>query len=274
MSNQLDSGPVRTAHADVVLASVGERGVLRSFYDEYAAGDLMQDVDGTPEARELATRIGPAPGPVLELAAGAGRLTFPFLTLGFEVTALELSTQMLATLQRRLEDAQPDLRDRCTTVHADMGSFALGKRFPAVVISTGSINILDDAERAGLYASVREHLEPDGRFLFSVLVPGAATSEALERRQELSGRSGRRYLLHAKVFPVEKMQEITIYPADETSDPFVVGTSRLRLLEDDQIVRELEQAGFDVIARAPFAAAEQGYRNVLLVEAALRSDPS
>jgi len=271
MSNQLENGPVRTIHADALLSSVGERGVLCSFYDEEAAGDLMQDVDGRPEAQVLASHIRSASGSVLELAAGTGRLTLPFLELGLEVTALELSTVMISTLQRRLDGAEVEFRNRCTVVHGDMTSFSLGKLFGAVVISTGSINVLGTAERARLYSSIRRHLEPDGQFIFSALVPGPATSGSQERIQELSGRSGRHYRLHAKVFPAEQVQEITIYPADEESDPFIVGTSRLQLLGEDEMVSELQQAGFDVIARAPFASAEQGYRNVVLVEASPRS---
>ncbi|GAA2591815.1 daptide-type RiPP biosynthesis methyltransferase [Streptomyces axinellae] len=273
MSNQLERGPVRTTRAEALLASVGERGVLRSFYDEDVGVDLMQEADGTSEAREMAARIRPASGPVLELAAGTGRLTFPFLKLGFEMTALELSTAMLATLRGQLEDAPADLRDRCTLVQGDMSDFALGKRFGTVVISYGSINLLDDADRPGLYASVREHLVPGGQFMISMA--DTSRSESLERQQELSGRSGRRYVLHVRRSPAEGIQEITTCPADETSAPFVVCTSRLRLLEANQVVRELEQAGFDVIAPTSFrSAGDRGGHDALLLEASPKSDPA
>jgi SAM-dependent methyltransferase len=273
MSNQLEHGPVRTTRADALLASVGERGVLRSFYDDDAGSDLMQDADGVSEAQEMGARIRSASGPVLELAAGTGRLTFPLLALGFEVTALELSTAMVAALGRQLEDEPADLRDRCTVVQGDMSAFVLGRRFGAVVISYGSISLLEDADRRGLYASVREHLEPGGTFLISMADTGG--SQSLERDQELSGRSGRRYVLHVRRSPAEATQDITVYPADDASDPFVVCTSRLRLLEPDQVVRELEQAGFDVREPASFrSAGGSGRHDALLLQASLRSDPS
>ncbi|RSM88005.1 class I SAM-dependent methyltransferase [Kibdelosporangium aridum] len=272
MSNQLERGPVRTPHADVLLASVGERGVLCDFYDEGAADtyrDLIQDADGTSEAREFATRTGPVSGPVLELAAGMGRLTFPFLDLGWEVTALELSTSVLAAFRKRLAEAPADVRDRCTLVQGDMSAFALDKRFGTVVISSGSINELDEADRRGLYASVREHLEPGGKFLLSLAMSEAAESEPLERKQELPGRSGRRYVLHVRHLPAEEIQEITIHPADETTDPFVVCTHRRRLLAPDQVVRELVRSGFDVIAQTPFASGGAGRKDMVLVEAVM-----
>ncbi|MEU3628739.1 SAM-dependent methyltransferase [Amycolatopsis coloradensis] len=272
MSEQIARGTVRTTRSDVLLASAGERGVLCGIYDEDAADtyhDLMQDADGTSEAREFANRVDPGSGPVLELAAGTGRVTFPFLALGFEVAALELSTAMIATLRKGLEDLPPEVRDRCTVVHGDMTAFALEERFETVIVSSGSINVLDDADRPGLYASVREHLAPGGRFLLAVAVAEAVKPDSPERQQELSGLSGRRYVLHAKMLAGEEIHEITICPADEAADPFVVCTNRIRLLKADQIVRELEQAGFRVTGRTPFASAGQGSEDVLLLEASL-----
>jgi SAM-dependent methyltransferase len=277
MSDQMSRVPVRTTRADILLASVGERGVLCDFYDEEAADtyqDLMQDTDGTSEAQGFATRIRPGSGPVLELAAGTGRLTIPFLALGWEVTALELSTAMLAILRSRLAEGPANLRDRCTVVHGDMSAFALDKRFGTVVLGPGTVDLLDDADRLGLYASVREHLEPGGRFLLSVVQRDAAKSEVLERCQELSGGSGRKYVLHARLSPAEEIREVTIYPADETLDPFVVCTSRFRVLTVDQIVRELEQVGFDVISRAPLESVGVRRRDVFLLEASPRSGSS
>jgi SAM-dependent methyltransferase len=266
MSDQMVSGPVRTARADVLLASAGERGVLCDFYGEDAAG-IYRDIlhEDSWEAREYATRIDPASGPVLELAAGTGRLTFPLLELGRELTVLELSTAMLAILRERLADAPASLRDRCTVVHGDMCAFALGERFGTVVVSPGSINLLSDAERSGLYASARAHLEPGGKFLLGVPEKDTGGPGTPERSQEIPGASGRRYVLHARLVPAEGSREVTICPADETADPFLVCTSRIRLVDADQVVRELGQAGFDVLERAPLVFSGGRHQDVLLV---------
>ncbi|MCS7477851.1 daptide-type RiPP biosynthesis methyltransferase [Umezawaea endophytica] len=274
MSEQLEFVPVRTTHADVLLASAGERGVLCDFYDEDAA-DIYRDIlhEDSWEAGEYTTRIRPASGPVLELGAGTGRLTFPLLSHGWEMTVLELSSAMRALFEGRLADAPTDQRDRCTVVAGDMSDFALGKRFGTVVISPGTINLLDTADRPGLYASVRDHLEPGGRFLLGVPDAVDAEPESLERSQEFAGASGRRYVLHARLVPAEEISEVTIYPADRSADPFVVCTSRVRGLTADQVVRELGQAGFDVVERAPLVFAGGRHQDVLLV-ATVRSDPS
>jgi SAM-dependent methyltransferase len=266
VSEQTGCAPVRTTHADALLSSVGARGVLCDFYDEDAA-DTYRDIlhDDSWEAPEYATRIARESGPVLELGAGTGRLTFPLLSSGREVTALELSSAMRAILRGRLDDAPADLRDRCTVVEGDMSAFALDERFGTVVISPGTINLLDAADRPGLYASVREHLEPGGRFLLGVPDTAAGQPESLERSQEFSGASGRRYVLHARLIPAEGASEVTIYPADRAADPFVVCTSRVRGLDADQVVRELGRAGFDVVERVPLVFAGGHHQDVLLV---------
>lgn len=74
-----------------------------------------------------------------------------------------------------------------------MTAFALGKRFGTVVLSPSTIDLLDDADRPGLYSSVREHLKPCGRFLVGMANPEASGKLGpLERTQEFTGRSGRR----------------------------------------------------------------------------------
>lgn len=275
MGSKADYGAIRPARADILLSAVGERGVLCDFYDENASEifrDLAADAGGTEEAQGFSALIRPASGAVLELGAGTGRLTIPLLELGWEVTALELSTAMLATLRTRLADAPAELRGRCTTVQGDMTSFALGKRFGTAIVSPSTIDLLDDAGRIGLYASVREHLEPGGRFLVGMANPDASgRPEPLERTQEFTGRSGRRYVLHAQVHPSEKIRDVTIHPADESLDPFVICVNRFRVITPDQIARELGQAGFDVVARTPLP----GVRNhELVLEAELSGRPS
>ncbi|WP_044851279.1 daptide-type RiPP biosynthesis methyltransferase [Amycolatopsis orientalis] len=275
MSEQLTRSPLRTAYADVLLASTGERGVLCDFYGEAAAEiyrDLVQAGEGGPEVRAIAARVRPGSGPVLELAAGMGRLTFPFLELGWEMTALELAPAVVTAFRDRLAAATADVRDRCTVVQGDMSDFALGKRFGTVVISAGSLNVLDRSRRPGLYASVRDHLEPGGKLLFGVPKPPPAKPEPepLERRQEFTGRSGRRYVLHARNIPAEETQEITIHYADVTADPLLVCTHRIWHIGVEQAMEELTLAGFEVTAPSSFGSIEGSSDDMVLVEAVAR----
>jgi SAM-dependent methyltransferase len=65
-------------------------------YDHLPAAKHRRDVDFHVE---IAKQIG---GEVLELAAGSGRIAIPTARAGVPITALDLSTYMLAALQESL----------------------------------------------------------------------------------------------------------------------------------------------------------------------------
>ena len=90
---------------------------VQSLYGPFAARlyHLMTQFD-TVAMEELQQATKDVPGPVLELGAGTGRLTFPFLERGYEVVASDLSPDMLAILDQRL--AEPEAASfaaNCTT---------------------------------------------------------------------------------------------------------------------------------------------------------------
>lgn len=124
----------------------------------------------TAEIDELLDISAGRGGPVLELACGSGRITLPFLRQGYEVVGLDASPYMMGLLAQRMREPEnAPYADRLTTVEGDMTSFSLGRRFPVVVLGATAIWNLDEGGRASLFASVREHLTGDGRFLVTVL---------------------------------------------------------------------------------------------------------
>ncbi|MFV4912322.1 aminotransferase class III-fold pyridoxal phosphate-dependent enzyme [Microbacterium lacticum] len=156
------------------LYSVGGSGV----YDAITRGDNAE----IPEILRAAMR---SQGPILELAAGSGRITFPLLTLRRPVTALDLSEPMIALLRERLATDARRLAERCTPVVGDMTDFRFDTRFGAVVVGTTSLSLLPDAAaRRRVFDRVREHLADDGVF---VLTNVELTESAAARRVELDG---------------------------------------------------------------------------------------
>ena len=252
--------------AGQVLAGYGDRVRLHDLYDE-AGASVYHDLAAadTTEIRELLRSARAVPGPVLELAAGSGRLTLPLLALGREVTALELKDSMVALLEERLAEAPAGIGGRCTVVQGDMSAFELGSTYAVVVLGTTSVSLLDAEGRAGLYASVRAHLRPGGRFLLSTVDVAGDDGDDLDL--EAVGASGRRYRMIEHWRAGQEVRKVTILPVErETPEdgPVLALTTSIRVLPPDDLTRELASAGLRVVARHPLPAASPRHTGVLL----------
>lgn len=102
---------------------------------------------------ELIHDAVPAGAEILELGAGAGRVTHQLLALGHPVVAVDNSEEMLA----RIEGAE--------TVLADIEKLELGRRFPVVVLASNFINHPGNAERRAFLACCARHVLPEGQVL-------------------------------------------------------------------------------------------------------------
>ncbi|MFG2027677.1 daptide-type RiPP biosynthesis methyltransferase [Streptomyces sp. NPDC048825] len=263
------AGTPLTGRAAGAVAELGERAVLCDLYDE-AGAPIYHDIAGTTphEVRELLAALRRLPGPVLDLAAGSGRLTFPFLGLGREVTALELSGDMIGLLRERLAAAPPSLRERCTPVQADMSDFALGHRFGAVVLGTTSISLLPPDARPGLYHCVREHLAPGGRFLLTTVEVDPASDGTDESEILAEGHSGRTYRMIEQWTAGASTRAVTMIPAEPPAEGSVtVATTTIGVLPAPQLIAELEQAGYAVRSLTPVPGGGRHHDVLLEAEA-------
>ena len=102
---------------------------------------------------ELIHGAVPAGAQILELGAGAGRITHELLALGHEVVAVDNSSAMLASIRG------------AETVLADLEALDLRRRFPVVVLASNFINDPDTATRRAFLACCARHVLPNGRVL-------------------------------------------------------------------------------------------------------------
>jgi len=143
-------------------------GDLARYYDL----DLRDDPGDLDLYRALLTRID---GPVLELAAGSGRLAVSLALAGHEVVALDNDPAMLA----RTADAWAARRGRrpatrLRTVEADLTTVRLDERFGLVFIGLNSLFLLPGpAAQAAAFGTMAAHLRPDGLAVVDVLLPDA-----------------------------------------------------------------------------------------------------
>ncbi len=108
-----------------------------------------------PLWRKLAERHG---DPVLDVGAGAGRVTLDLAHAGHHVTALDLDPDLLRALQGRAGDLPVE------TVCVDARSFELDRRdFALCLVPMQTIQLLSgSAERAALLRCALAHLRPGG----------------------------------------------------------------------------------------------------------------
>jgi SAM-dependent methyltransferase len=115
-------------------------------------------------------------GPVLELGAGTGRVTFGIAKAGVDVVAVDRAPSMLEHARVRLEKLPPAVRGHVTFHKADLRSLRLRRRFPLVLAPFNLFMHLytrEDVERA--LATVTRHLAPRGRLALDVLMPDLGT---------------------------------------------------------------------------------------------------
>ena len=101
------------------------------------------------EASLIAATVPPR-GSILELGAGVGRITHRLLELGYRVTAVDNSSEMLAEIRG------------ATTVLSDIEDLTLSTSFDAVVLGSFLIHAPAPGARATLLEVCRRHVKPSG----------------------------------------------------------------------------------------------------------------
>ena len=126
---------------------------------------------GEPEIVHAAI---PAGASVLELGAGAGRMTARLVELGHPVVAVDESAEMLAHV-RGAETVQARIQDP-----------ALGRRLDAVLLASHLVNTPDRGLRAGFLRACRDHVRDGGHVLVQ-RHPPAFIDEASEGERTTGG---------------------------------------------------------------------------------------
>jgi SAM-dependent methyltransferase len=216
--------------------------------------DLVEDPGDVDLYLSLARRTG---GPILELAAGTGRLALPLATAGFDVTGVDIDPAMLDRARERAAVERP--KGRLELVEADI----LGLRLPAAgsfqlsLIALNSLLLLGtrDAQREAL-RTMAAHLCPGGLAVADVWLPDA---------DDLARFDGRIVLEYARTDPetggtVTKAdsaqhdavsQVVTLTTLYEESAQGEaprrwVRTDRLRLVSADELRGFAEDVGLEV----------------------------
>lgn len=191
------------------------------FYDLYSAGKT----DDIAVYRRIAKA---APGPILELGCGTGRVAIPLARAGFEVWGLESSKAMLEIARTKAHEQPADVASRLNLLQGDMRRFDLGRRFGLVIIPWYGFNyLLTSADRHSCLKPIRKHLLPDGIVALDLFLPLCFTIEPApefnKRREARLGNDSRVIFVDRRTYnPTDRIElrehKIITIRADEESE--------------------------------------------------------
>lgn len=122
--------------------------------------------DDYPLTEQWAGEMG---GPLLDLACGTGRMALRMAALGYQVTGVDITPEMIGRARQKATQQGASV----DWVVADARAFQLQRQFPFIyMLENVSQFFLTRADQEALLARVREHLTPEGCFLFETRNPG------------------------------------------------------------------------------------------------------
>jgi SAM-dependent methyltransferase len=209
-----------------------------------------------------ASRAKEAPGPVLELGCGTGRIALALAAQGAQVLGLDRSLPMLRELNRKRASLPAEAQARVRAVCMDARACSLRGRFALVLCPYSAITCLVDArDRRAVLRWARTLLGEAGRFALDVFVPSRTIAILPDEhvfhdyRRPLPGGG---MLRRSKVIckdPARRVNTIERrYSVEDASgSPLreVITRESIRWFEPDELCAELEGAGLRVVERVP-----------------------
>jgi SAM-dependent methyltransferase len=168
-----------------VIASAGRADLIDAtgsgLPDPASAAELarLYDLDLVDEPGDLDLYLALAARmdrPILELAAGSGRLSVPLARAGYHITGVDLDPAMLHRARARARAAGDLVADRLTLVEADLIDLRLpaAEAFGLAVIALNSLLLLPTrAAQQAAFRTLAAHLSPGGLAVVDVWIPDA-----------------------------------------------------------------------------------------------------
>ena len=231
MSRTLDSD---SAQAYAVLASAYDLLTARYEYGPWLAA-----------IERLARRHGLAGDRVLDVGCGTGKSFLPLLERGFEVTACDISPEMVAEARRKA-GGRADVRV------ADMRRLPVLGRFDLITcLNDGFNHLLDLDEVADAFDGLRANLLPGGLLVFDVTTLATyreVPDVVVEDEERLVRWRGAPAELAAPGAEAEVVIDIFTREGDGGLWRRSVSRQRHRHHPVDDLRRVAEQAGLEVAA--------------------------
>lgn len=222
--------------------------------------DLSEDPGDLGLYLALARRTG---GPIVELAAGTGRIALPIATAGYDVVGVDIDRAMLDRARARIAGTDRDVAARLRLVQADLiacdrlDAVATDGPYELAILGLNSILLLATmtAQRAALSTMARL-LAPGGVAVVDAWQPSPADLVAFDGRLSLewlrtdpdNGREVTKQLAAWYEHLHRTVTLSTIFDEGLPGEPPArwVRQDTLRLVSADELVAFAEAAGLEV----------------------------
>src|SRR5690242_13252024 len=111
-------------------------------------------------------------GPVLELACGTGRVSWPIARADIDIVGIDVSPAMLGRAEAKRAREAAEVAARARFLPGDMADFTLDERFALAIIPFRAFQALmtvEDQRRS--LGCIHRHLKPDGRLIVDIFDP-------------------------------------------------------------------------------------------------------
>lgn len=197
-----------------------------------------------------------APGEVLELMSGTGRVSLPLVEAGVKLTCVDFSPALNEILEAKLR--QKDLQANVYTM--DIRQLALKTKFAMIIIpfhSFAHITSMEDQKQA--LTRIKQHLAPGGTFICTLGNPNVRQKAVdgqyrLLRKYTIPETQGTLLLWVVETFSASDPQVVEAQQFYEQYDCTGVLTSKrllelhFRLTGKDEFEALAQAAGFEVKA--------------------------
>lgn len=192
---------------------------------------------------------------ILELACGTGRVGIPLARMGYDVTGIDISEDMLAIYRKKLENEKRRIKSRVHLLQADITKVELEQKFDLIILPATTICLFDEGMLKIIFGFVREHLNEGGRFVFDVMNFNPDDYKRGYGDVHISkwtDEQGVHFCLFQE-FLFSELQELVVDIYEETvaqeKTTRCIGYTRKHIVDKQKVTDMLEKNGFAVVKR-------------------------
>lgn len=137
----------------------------QNFYNEFSFiyDKLMTDVDYDKWTEFILNNIPKDSKKLLEAACGTGAITLKLAQGNLDITAFDLSEEMLVKAYEKLRRYK-----NVKLLNQNMAKFKITQSFDACISCCDGVNYLDKDDMVAFFKRVYKHLNKNGKFIFDI----------------------------------------------------------------------------------------------------------